>query len=121
MQLVSGVRLRLTNIFCGKASNYLAILHEYGWVSYWSTETWQLATVFKLNNESKKIIFESSYRYLSSLSVDGQVEVWRMKGENPKFKWGLEFKSATQIETNSSTENQFFVLMSSKDQSVTDK
>ena len=75
----------------------------------------------KIVNESKKIIFESSYRYLASLSADGQVEVWRMKGENPKFKWGLEFKSATQIETNSSTENQFFVLMSSKDMSVADK
>ena len=94
-QLVSSVRLRLTCLLTSKSDNYLAVLHEYGWVSFWSTDTWQLAYTFKLNNESKKIIFESSYRYLASLSVDGQVEVWRMKGEQAKYKWGLTFKSAT--------------------------
>lgn len=118
---MSSVRLRLTDIFCEKSNNYLAVLHEFGWVSFWSTDSWQLAYTFKLNNESKKIIFESSYRFLASLSVDGQVEVWRMKGEHAKYKWGLGFKSVTQIETNSATENQFFVLMSSKDESVKDK
>ena len=111
----------MTSLLCPKSGNYLAVLHEYGWVSFWSTDSWQLSYSFKLNNEAKKIVFESSYRYLAALSTDGQVEVWRMKGEHAKFKWGLGFKSVTQIEANSSTENQFFVLMSSKDQSVDDK
>ena len=88
-QMVGGIRLRLTNTMTTKANNYLAVIHENGWVSFWSTVNWQLAYTFKLNNQPKKVVFESSYRYLASLSVDGHVEVWRIKGEEAKYKWGL--------------------------------
>ena len=88
-QMVGGIRLRLTNTMTTKANNYLAVVHENGWVSFWSTVSWQLAYTFKLNNQPKKVVFESSCRYLASLSVDGHVEVWRIKGEEAKYKWGL--------------------------------
>ena len=94
-QMIGGVRLRLTSTLTAKSNNYLTVVHENGWVSFWSTDTWQLAYSFKLQNTPRKVIFESSYRYLASLSFDGQVEVWRIKGEQAKFKWGLQFGSVT--------------------------
>ena len=87
--MVGGIRLRISEIMTTKANNYLAVVHENGWVSFWSSGSWQLAYTFKLNNLPKKVVFESSCRYLASLSINGQVEVWRIKGEQAKFKWEL--------------------------------
>ena len=39
----------------------------------------------------------------------GQIEVWRLKGTDAKYEWGLEFNSVTKIEANKTIENQFFV------------
>lgn len=67
------------------------------------------------------VVFESSCRYLASLTVQGSVEVWKLKGLDAKYEWGLEFNSVTQIEANACVENQFFVKMSSTDESVNSK
>ena len=55
---------------------------------------------FKLNNDSKKIVYESSYRFLASLTVNGSVEVWKTKGSQEKHWWDLDFKSVSNIENN---------------------
>jgi hypothetical protein len=44
-----------------------------------------------LNNDSKKVIFENSHRYLASLSESGSVEVWSIKGEFECHQWDLNF------------------------------
>ena len=75
-------------------------------MSFWTQETWQLAYSFRLNApDSKCIIFESSFRYLASLSARGSVEVWRLKGLDAKLDWSLEFKSVSRIEANAALEN----------------
>jgi WD40 repeat protein len=58
-----------------------------------------------LNKTSKKVVFESSYRYLASLSIDGSVEVWKIKGNEEKHWWDLNFKSVGDIQNNSTKEN----------------
>ena len=123
-QLIPNIRLRVGNVsknVKGKVGATLAILHENGWVSFWAQDGWQYAYSFRLNNPAKSIIFESSSRYLASLTDKGQVEVWRLKGIDAKYEWGLEFNSVTKIEANKTIENQFFVLMSSTDESVQSK
>ena len=52
---------------------------------------------------------------MAALTEDGSVEIWKLKGQDAKYQWGLNFNSVTDIEANSSVENQFFVLMSSKE------
>ncbi len=85
-----GIKLRLSNAVSRKeASATLAILHENGWVSFWAQNGWQFAYSFKLNSPATKIIVVSSSVYLAALSETGQVEVWRMKGVDAKFEWGL--------------------------------
>ena len=44
-----------------------------------------------------------------------------MKGFDAKYDWSLQFKSVSKIEANATIENQFFVLMSSSDESVESK
>ena len=38
-----------------------------------------------------------------------------------KYDWGLDFKSVSKIEANAALENQFFVLMNSKDEGIQEK
>lgn len=58
-----------------------------------------------LNNDSKKVIFENSHRYLASLSESGSVEVWSIKGEFECHQWDLNFKSIADIQNNPVTTN----------------
>jgi len=75
--LVPNVRLRLSNSASRKASSSssgntsLAVLHENGWVSFWSQDGWQFSYSFRLNAPAKSIVFESSSRYLASLTEKG--------------------------------------------------
>ena len=103
---MAGIKLRLNNVQTSKgASTTLAILHENGWISFWAQNGWQFAYAFKLNSPASKIIFESSFRHLAALTETGQVEVWRMKGVDAKFEWGLQFHSVACIEANTTVEN----------------
>lgn len=65
------------------------------------------------------MVFEKSHRYFAALGVSGSVEVWSMKGSSAEaheaYQWDLSFKSVSDIQVNSSTENQFFILMNSED------
>ena len=103
--------MRLTNVQSAKrdasgiGSSTLAVLHEDGWVSFWVQSTWQFAYAFKLNTPAKRIIFECSDRYLASLTEAGQVEVWKLKGVDAKYQWGLQFNSVTNIVANATIEN----------------
>lgn len=60
-------------------------------------------------------MFETSFRYLASLSEAGSVEVWKVKGKAESFQWNLKFKSAATILNNPTRENQFIISMNSKD------
>mmetsp|Transcript_10247 Transcript_10247/g.12790 ORF Transcript_10247/g.12790 Transcript_10247/m.12790 type:complete len:165 (+) Transcript_10247:226-720(+) len=109
-QLVANVHLRLSNVSSalkkGASSASLCLLHEGGWVSFWSHESWQLAYQFRLNRaDTKRVVFESSSRYLAALAENGSVEVWRLKGMDARYDWGLQFKSASHIEANTAIEN----------------
>jgi WD40 repeat protein len=88
-------------------------LHKGGYISYWDSETFEFVHSFRLNSPSTKIIFESSKRYIASLSVSGSVEVWSVKNE--KHEWDLSFNSVSNILNNPSKENQFVITMNSAD------
>eukprot|EP00347_Sterkiella_histriomuscorum_P004204 403361349 len=94
----------------------LVILHEGGVVTYWDQDNYfRFVVSFKLNQESKKIVFESSNRFMASLTVNGGVEVWKTKGVYVKHQWDLDFKSVKDIQNNSQKENQFILAMNSAD------
>lgn len=59
-------------------------------------------------------------RYLASLTTDGSVEVWKIKGTQEKHWWGLNFKSVSDIINNPTKENQFILAMNSEDQAHSD-
>lgn len=59
----------------------------------------------KLNSPCSKIVFETSFRYLAALTIDGGLEVWKIKGENEKHMWNLDFKSINDVVNNTSKEN----------------
>ena len=44
-----------------------------------------------------------------------------MKGVDAKYEWSLNFNSVSKIEANATIENQFFVTMSSTDESPASK
>ena len=54
-------------------------------------------------------------RYLASLTVEGSVEVWKIKGTQEKYWWDLSFKSVKDIINNPGKENQFIISMNSED------
>ena len=88
--LVPNVNLRLSNVSSSRSAkkstgSSLAILHENGWVSFWAQDGWSFSYSFRLNAPAKSIIFESSSRYLASLTEKGQVEVWRLKGKDAQY------------------------------------
>jgi hypothetical protein len=55
-------------------------------------------------------------RFLASLTHDGGVEVWKVKGEQEQHQWDLNFKSITNLINNPCKENQFIITMSSTDE-----
>jgi WD40 repeat protein len=93
----------------------LVFLHENGVLSFWNQETLEFLYSLKLNSTSKKVVFESSMRYLASLTVEGSVEVWKIKGAQEKYWWDLSFKSVKDIINNPGKENQFIISMNSDD------
>jgi hypothetical protein len=84
-------------------------------MSFFDQENFAFIHSFRLNKASKKVVFESSMRYLASLSPEGSVEVWKIKGEEERHQWDLQFKSVTDLVNNPSKENQFIISMSSTD------
>ena len=83
----------------------LVFLHENGIISFWDQDSLVFLSSFRLNSPSKKLVFESSMRYLASLTVDGGVEVWKIKGDKEKYWWELNFKTIGDIHNNSAKEN----------------
>jgi hypothetical protein len=49
---------------------------------------------------------------MAALTDKGGVEVWKLKGQDARHWWDLDFTSVSQIEVNSCKENQFFILLS---------
>lgn len=78
-QIIPDLKLRVANRSSGVA-RCLGLVHEDGRISFWSQDTWQFAYSFSLNSPSKKVVFESSHRYLASVTQEGGVEVWKLKG-----------------------------------------
>lgn len=64
-------------------------LHKGGYISYWDADTFEFVHSFRLNSPSTKIVFESSKRFIASLSITGSVEVWSVKGLLEKHEWDL--------------------------------
>jgi hypothetical protein len=115
MQIVPDVRYRLGATKQGTLISALVFLHENGVLSFWNQETLEFLYSFKLNSTSKKVVFESSMRYLASLTAEGRVEVWKIKGAQEKYWWDLSFRSVKDIINNPDKENQFIISMNSED------
>jgi len=81
------------------------LLHKGGVLSFWDQETFTFLYSFRLKEPSKKVVFETSMRYLASLSENGGVEVWKIKGMHEKHEWNLSFNSVKDIINNPSKEN----------------
>lgn len=64
-----------------------------------------MAYAFRLNSPSRKIVFESSTRYLAALTQEGGVEVWKIKGKHETYEWSLNFKSVKELLNNPNKEN----------------
>lgn len=116
LQVVPNIKLRISEgpNHSGKVT---AILHKYGQVTFWDQETFILLYTFRLHSPSQKIVFESSFRYLASLTEAGSVELWKVKGKSEAYQWSLNFKSAASLINNPTRENQFIITMNSKDDS----
>lgn len=83
VQVIPNIKFRIHTV--EQAKKTLAILHKNGQLTFWDQETFALQYTFKLNNPSKKVVFESSMRYLASLTQDGAVEVWKVKGKSEAY------------------------------------
>jgi hypothetical protein len=59
----------------------LVFLHENGTISFYDQENFEFVHSFRLNKVSKKIVFETSMRYMASLTIERSIEVWKVKGE----------------------------------------
>ena len=115
VQIVPDVRYRLGATKQGTVIRALVFLHENGVLSFWNQETIEFLYSFKLNSTSKKVVFESSMRYLASLTAEGSAEVWKIKGAQEKYWWDLSFRSVKDIINNPDKENQFIISMNSED------
>jgi len=74
----------------------LVILHEHGCLSFWNKDNWQFEYAFKMNSTNvQKVVFEQSCRYVAGLTDQGSVEVWKLKANDAKYHWSLNFKSVT--------------------------
>ncbi len=88
--MLSDIKLRLDD---SKGHKFIAFLHKGGVISYWDQNSLRFNKSFRLNQPSKKIVYEKSHRFLASLNTEGGVEVWKLKGEQEKHWWDLNFKS----------------------------
>ena len=70
---------------------------------------------FKLRTEAKKLVWETSFRFMAALTEEGGVEVYKVKGESEKYQWQLGFHSVGDIMNNPYKENQFAVTMNSEE------
>ena len=93
-------------------------MHEEGNISFWNEESLTLSYSITLNKPSKKIVFEESFRYLASLSTNGSVEVWKVKGTHETHWWDLSYTSISDISNIENKENQFSIVMNSEDKKV---
>lgn len=108
-----GVKLKVSNaqnsLGASKEKNHLvsiSILHEGGYISFWSQKTWDFLYAIKLRaSGARKIVFENSFRFMAALTTSGGVEVWKIKGKDARHSWDLNFTSVTQIESNQFKEN----------------
>ena len=105
--MVANVRLR------GQKKRCLAVLHKHGNVSFWSQDDFSFITAIKLNQPSQKIVFESSNRFMASLTASASLEVWKLP--SLKHWWDLAFVSITDVFNNPHKENQFFLTMNADD------
>ena len=55
-------------------------------------------------------------RFLASLTEEGGVEVWKIKGKQENHAWDLAFNSVRDIFNNPDKENQFIISMNSNDE-----
>jgi hypothetical protein len=115
VQIIPNVNLRIKTE--NKGARTIAILHEGGVITFWNEDTLELVYTFRLNAPSKMVVFETSYRYLASLTENGSVEIWKVKGKSESYQWSLSFKSVVAILNNPTRENQFIISMNSKDDS----
>ena len=74
-------------------------------MSFFDQDNFAFIHSFRLNKVSKKVVFESSMRFVASLATDGSVEVWKIKGEEEVHQWDLQFKSVTDLLNNPCKEN----------------
>ena len=84
-------------------------------LSFWGLDSFHFKHAITLNSPCTKVVFEKSHRYFAALTTSGSVEVWQIRGEHEVHHWDLRFKSVRDIQTNSHSENQFFVLMNAVD------
>jgi hypothetical protein len=57
------------------------MVHEGGYVSFWSQDSWDFLYAIKLHaSGARKIVFEHSSRFMAALTDEGGVEVWQVKG-----------------------------------------
>lgn len=105
LQMITNVKLRSQP--GTQAVKYLSLLHMNGVISYWNQETMDFSHSIVLNKPAKKIVYESSFRYLAALSEQGGVEVWKLKKRQGEEKhwWDLGFKSVNDIMNNQHKEN----------------
>ena len=113
VQIVPDVRYRVGATKQGTVIRALVFLHENGVLSFWNQDNLEFLYSFKLNSSSKKVVFESSMRYMASLTAEGSVEVWKIKGAQEKYWWDLSFRSVKDIINNPAKENQFIISMNS--------
>ena len=104
IQIHTNIRFRLDNA-TKQNQRCIVFLHENGIVSFYDEETFEFVHSFRLNKASKKIIFETSMRFMASLTQEGGVEVWKVKGEQEQHQWDLQFKTVSDLLNNPCKEN----------------
>ena len=58
-----------------------------------------------MNADVTKIAFEASYRYFVALTDNGSISVWKLKGDEAKHFWDLNFNTVTDVVANTAIEN----------------
>lgn len=88
LEIHTNIRFRLDNA-TRTNQKCLVFLHESGIISFYDQENFEFVHSFRLNKASKKVVFETSMRYMASLNLEGGVEVWKVKGEEERHQWDL--------------------------------
>ena len=121
-QIITGVNLKLTQEteqeVDGASRRCLVFLHSSTYrdsvLTFWNEETLQFVKRVPLKNKIRHVIVDKSNRYFATLTEQGSVDVWKLTGHDAKLFWSLAFQGVRQIEVNTCTENQFFVMMNSE-------